>query len=132
MGISHDNIVLYGESIGGAVAIDLAYRKPVRAVITENTFTSVKDMVKRAFPLIPYFIFSSRFDSLSKIKHIKGKKLIIHSVDDEIVPFSHGERLFEAAPWPKSFIELRGGHNTAFWDSLTKYKDGIRAFAASL
>jgi uncharacterized protein len=132
MGVSHDKIVLYGESIGGAIAIELAYRRPVGGIITENTFTSVKDMVKKAFPLMPYFIFSSRFDSLSKIEHIKCKKLIIHSVDDEIVPFTQGERLFNAAIQPKEFLELRGGHNTAFWDSLTAYKEGITSFASSL
>jgi uncharacterized protein len=132
MGVSHDNIILYGESIGGAVSVELAHSRSVKGLITESTFTSVKDMAHMAFPLIPYFVFSSRFDSISKISDIKCKKLVIHSIDDEIVPFSQGERLFAAASEPKQFLRIRGGHNTAFWDSVKEYKEGIRSFAESL
>ena len=132
MGFSDHNIILYGESIGGAVSVELAYRKSVRGLITESTFTSVRDMARMAFPLIPHFIFSSRFDSIAKIGDIKCSKLIIHSLDDEIVPFSQGERLFAAAGGPKRFLQIRGGHNTAFWDSVREYKEGIRSFAESL
>ncbi|TRZ49063.1 MAG: alpha/beta hydrolase [Dehalococcoidia bacterium] len=132
MGISHDSLILYGESIGGAVAIELAHHRPVGALITEEAFTSVKDMVQMAFPLIPYFIFSSRFDNLPKIGNIKCEKLIIHSIDDEIIPFSQGNRLFNTASEPKKFLKLRGGHNTAFWDSIVEYKEGIRSFVESL
>jgi uncharacterized protein len=132
MGVPYNDIILYGESIGGSVSIELAYHKPVRAIITEATFTSVKDMAQMAFPFIPYFVFSSRFDSISKIGDIDCDKLIIHSADDEIVPFSQGRRLFDAAGRPKTFLKLRGGHNTAFWDSMKKYQEGIRLFVESL
>jgi uncharacterized protein len=132
LNVPNNNIILYGESIGGAVSIEVALNRHVRGLITESTFTSVKDMVRAAFPLIPHFIFSSRFDSLSKISDIKCGKLIIHSIDDEIVPFSQGERLFAAAGEPKRFLRIRGGHNTAFWDSMKEYKEGIKSFAESL
>ena len=131
-GISGGDIILYGESIGGGVVIELARSKPVGAIITEAAFTSVKDMARMAFPIIPHAVFASRFDNLDKLEEIKCPKLIIHSADDEIVPFSQGERLFAAASEPKKFLKLRGGHNTAFWDSVEEYKGGIKSFIASL
>ena len=124
--------MLYGESIGGAVAIELASHVPVRAMIAEAAFTSVKDMARMVFPIIPHFMLSSRFDSLSKIGDIECPKLIIHSANDEIVPFSQGKRLFDAAAEPKSFLEIRGGHNTAFRDSMKVYRVGITTFIAGL
>jgi len=130
--VSKSDIILYGESIGGAVAIEIARRVPVRALITEETFSSAKDMAKTAFPFIPYFLFSSRFDSLSKIKGITCPKLIIHSVDDEIVPFRQGEALFAAAPRPKTFLKLRGSHNTVFFDSRDEFVRGIKSFLEEL
>jgi uncharacterized protein len=132
LNVPNNSIILYGESIGGAVSIELALNRHVSGLITENTFTSVKDMVRLAFPIIPYFIFSSRFDSVSKIQNVKCDKLLIHSFDDEIVPFAQGEKLFRAASEPKRFLRIRGGHNTAFWDSMKDYRQGIRDFVESL
>jgi len=131
-GIPDNDIIVYGESIGGAVAIDLAKDVDFRALITEDAFTSIKDMAKIAYPFLPHFIFSSRFDSLQKIKDIKTQKLIIHSIDDEIVPYRLGEKLFEQAAPPKKMLKLRGGHNTAFLDSKTKYIEGLREFVSEL
>lgn len=131
-GIQQDEIILYGESIGGAVAIHLTKEKDIRALITEEAFTSIKDMSALAFPFIPHFIFSSKFDSVSKIKAIACPKLIIHSVDDEIVPFWMGKRLFDEAAPPKVFLEIRGSHNTAFLDSKEKFRVGLRSFLNSL
>jgi len=127
-GISKDDIILYGESIGGAIAIDLARKKDVAALITEETFTSIKDMARIAYPLLPSFVFSSRFDALSKIKDVSCPKLIMHSTVDEIVPFRLGEKLFQSAGSPKNFLKLRGSHNTAFLESGEQYKEGIKLF----
>jgi len=126
--IPREKIVLYGESIGGAVAIDLARKEKVRAIITEETFTSVKDMARMAYPFVPPCVFSSRFDSVPKIKDVNCPKLIIHSVDDEIVPFYLGEKLFNAAVPPKEFLKISGSHNTAFIDSEKQFIEGIRSF----
>jgi fermentation-respiration switch protein FrsA (DUF1100 family) len=131
-GVSKDAVILYGESIGGIVAIDLAQNKEIKALITEEAFTSVKDMSAMAYPFLPYFIFSSRFNALSKIKNVTCPKLVIHSVDDEIVPFPLGEKLFDAAPPPKKFLKLRGSHNTAFLESGQGFRDGIRYFLSGL
>jgi len=126
--IPGDDIILYGESIGGAVAIDLARRTKVKALITEETFTSIRDMAKTAFPALPYFIFSSRFDAISKIRDVSCPKLIIHSIDDEIVPFAMGKKMFEMARPPKTFLEIRGSHNTAFLESQKQFTEGIKIF----
>jgi len=130
--IPPNNIILYGESLGGAIAIDLAKDNKVKALITENLFSSIKDITKIKYPLIPYFMFQSRFDSLSKIKDIETPKLIIHSADDEITPFYLGEKLFQQAMPPKEFLKMRGGHNTAFVDSKEVCKSAIRSFLQSI
>jgi hypothetical protein len=125
-------IILYGESLGGAVAIDLARNHDVAGLIIEGTFTSVKDMARRYFPFIPTFIISSRFDSLRKIKDVKSPKLIFHSTGDEIVPFDMGKRLFHAASEPKAFIEIQGGHNDAFFISQDVFINEIDKFVERL
>ncbi len=126
------SIVLYGESLGGAVAIDLAAKQKAAALITEGTFTSVGDMARSAFPFVPRFFLSIRFDALSKIRQARVPKLIIHSIGDEIVPYTMAERLYAAAPQPKTMLSLKGGHNTAFVDSEWLYRDGLKKFIESV
>lgn len=126
------DIILFGESIGGAVAIDLAHKTKVRALITEETFTSIKDMSRIAYPFLPHFVFSSRFDCISKIKNTDCAKLIIHSIDDEIIPFYLGEKLFNIASPPKRFLKIRGSHNAAFFTSEEEFAKGIKSFLDSL
>ncbi len=130
--ISPDRIVLYGESLGGAVAIDLAARARVKALITESTFSSTKDVARVIYPYFPVFLISSKFDSLDKIKNIKVPKLIIHSQNDEIVPFAQSEKLFNAAPEPKRRVILVGPHNSCFMDSEERYVAGIKEFLKHL
>jgi len=130
--IPQDNIILYGESLGGAVAIDLALRKNIKALITEDAFSSVRDMARVVYPFIPSFIISNKFDSVSKIKNVPSRKLIIHSIDDEIVPFRLGEKLYNEAAHPKEFLKLRGAHNTAFLDSEKAFAEGIESFLKDL
>ncbi len=130
--ISPDSIILYGESLGGAVAIDLALREKVKAIITESTFTSTADVAKTVYPLFPTYFISSRFDSLKKIKDIEIPKLIMHSKNDDIIPFSHSLRLYNNAPEPKKHIELKGDHNNSYMDSKDRFVSGLREFIDSL
>lgn len=125
-------IIAYGESLGGAVALDLAGKHEVGGIIIEGGFTSVKDMARRIFPFIPAFIYANKFDSLQKIKHIKYPKLIFHSIDDEIIPFKFGKTLFNAAAEPKGFVELHGGHNDAFLTSKEIFIRGMDSFINGL
>lgn len=130
--IPTDKIVVYGESIGGAVAIELAAKNKIEGLILESTFSNVKDMVQKTFPLLPYWILSSRFDSLAKIRSITVPKLIIHSINDEIVPYELGEKLFEAAALPKEMATVHGGHNSCFYESNALFREKISAFLANL
>jgi hypothetical protein len=121
-------IVLYGSSIGGAVAIDVATRRKPAALITEATFSSMKDMARRYYPFVPSFMLSLRFDSDRKVALITCPKLFIHSPQDEIVPFALAQKLFASAAEPKEFLEDQGGHNDNFMRSIDKLRSGIERF----
>jgi hypothetical protein len=111
--IQPKNIIFWGHSLGGAVAIDLASRRECGGLIVQSSFTSAKDMARRIFriPLFEYLL-KSRFDSLAKIQRVRAPILIIHGTCDHVVPFSMGQRLFAAAPEPKLFFPVEGaGHN---------------------
>ncbi|MFH1478148.1 MAG: alpha/beta hydrolase [Candidatus Omnitrophota bacterium] len=126
--IPYKEIILYGESLGGAVAIDLASKKKVGALITESTFSCITDIARVLYPMFPRFIIKSRFDSTSKISKINVPKLIMHSKDDDIVPFGQSIKLFNIAPNPKKHIELEGLHNSCHIDSKETYILSIRDF----
>jgi len=130
--IAPEHIILYGESLGGAVAANLATKHKVKAIITEDTFTSIKEMVEIVYPFLPTFFIKSKFDTLSMMQELKIPKLVIHSRGDEIVPFELGERLFEEAQEPKQFLKLRGSHNTAFFDSVDVFYQGVEEFLNKL
>lgn len=130
--IPAEKIVLYGESLGGAVAIDLTAKRKAKALITECTFTSTKDMAREIYPFLPSFLISSQFDSTEKIKKINIPKLFIHSQGDEIVPFRQSTKLFDLAPEPKIRLKLIGSHNTCYIDSKDLYISGIGGFLKRL
>lgn len=130
--INPENIIVYGESLGTAAAINLASKVKLKALIVEGAFSSGRDMAKRIFPLLPGFLFSDSFNSLKKIKKVTAPKLFLHSRNDEIVPFVLSKKLFDCASDPKQFGELLGGHNTAFLDSQDKYLSAIAVFVKQL
>jgi hypothetical protein len=130
--IPPERIVLYGKSIGANVAIELASKLETGMLISDSAFTSALDMGKKIFPFIPRsllrLIASVEFDAISKIRDIKIPKLIIHSRDDEIVPFSHGERLFKEANPPKEFYPMKGSHNEAIFIYQKEFISRIKGF----
>lgn len=113
LGVPPNRVVLFGKSLGGACAIDLAYRVPARGLIVQSAFTSIADVAARVMPLFPAkWFLRENMNSVMKIGAAKCPTLIVHSKDDEIVPFEHGTKLFAAAPEPKWFAEFSGvGHN---------------------
>ncbi len=121
-------IVGYGESLGGAVIIDLATGNELGGLIIESSFTSVRDMGQRVFPIIPTFLYKTRFDSVSKIVNISSPLLSFHSQEDEIVPYELGKQLFEASSGSKLFVDLKGGHNDAFLVSEELFISEIESF----
>lgn len=109
-------IVIYGKSLGAAIAIDLAAQVKAGAIISESGFTSTRDMAGAIYRFIPLWLFVSKnYNAIDKIHKIDMPKLIIHSRNDEIVPFAQGERLFQRARQPKDFYIMHGGHNDAFY-----------------
>ena len=118
-GMKGGDIVLMGESLGGAVAAWLAARvsgaTPPRAVVLASTFTSVPDLGAQVYPFLPVRLVSRfSYDNRAAVKAIKSPLLIAHSREDDIIPYSHGRALFEAANEPKQFLEMKGGHNEGF------------------
>ena len=123
------DIVIAGESLGGAVASWLAARQAPRALILMSTFTSVPDLAAKIYPFLPVRLISRfDYDSLANLREVKSPVLIAHSRDDELVPFAHGQALFAAAAEPKQFIEMRGGHNEAFVFAREDWAAAVAAF----
>ena len=112
-GVRESDIVLVGHSMGGGVAVDLASRDGARGLVLENTFTSLPDVARNHFPLLPFrHLMHNRLDSLAKIPIYRGPLLVKHGDDDEIVPYALGKKLYAAANEPKQFISIPGGrHN---------------------
>jgi uncharacterized protein len=131
-GIPGASIIAYGESLGGAVSVEVASRLPVAALILDSTFSRAEDMARRIYPFLPFWIFASRFDSIGKIRSIRVPKLIIHSLNDEIIPYELSRALYEAAAEPKRFLQVSGGHNSCFYECETLYQETISGFLASL
>ncbi len=129
--IAPERIVIHGHSIGGAVAIEVALQKKVRGVILESAFTSTKNMAK-TMPLFALFapVFPAHYNNLEKIHRLRAPKLIVHGESDEIVPFSMGKKLFEAATDPKSFYPVKdAGHNDVFVVGGERYFEVFAEFA---
>ncbi len=114
-GLAAGDIVVLGESLGGAVAAWLAARVKPRALIIASAFTSVPELGAQVYPFLPVRLISRfSYDTREAIKAVKGPILIAHSREDDIIPFAHGKALYEAAREPKRFLEMRGGHNDGF------------------
>ncbi|MFH1691045.1 MAG: alpha/beta hydrolase [Candidatus Omnitrophota bacterium] len=126
--VPDDRIILYGESLGGAVAIDLAAQVPIGGLVVEGSFTCAADMAKKIYPFLPVFLVASKYDSYAKVAQIKAPKLFIHSSQDEIVPFVLGRKLFDRAVAPKEFFQAQGGHNDCFFVQSEQIKMSIVKF----
>ncbi len=111
-GFAPEHVIAYGESLGGAVAAELALREKVGALVLQSTFTSVPDMGKQLFPWLPVRLLCSiRYDTLEKVPRLAVPILVLHSPIDSVVPFEQGKALFKAASEPKWFVRLQGDHN---------------------
>jgi len=112
-GVKERDIVLWGESIGGAVAVDLAAKDGARGLILENAFTSLPDVAAYHYPWLPVrLLMRTRLDSVAKIAKYRGPLLQIHGDSDTIIPIALGRKLFDAAGEPKQFVTIAGAdHN---------------------
>ena len=128
-GKSPKEIIIFGRSLGGAVAAEIAVRKNPAALIIESCFTSVPELGKTFYPWLPVKLISKfKYSTIDKIGSINCPKLIIHSPEDEIISFSHGKSLYENALQPKEFLKIKGGHNEGFLISGKTYNDGLKIF----
>lgn len=122
-------IVLFGRSLGGAIATWLAARESPGALILESTFTSIVAMGTKLYPIFPVNLLARvRYDSSKLIGKVTSPILIIHSRDDESIPFKHGLALYNSAKETKEFLEIRGAHNSGFLDSGTDYIIPLESF----
>lgn len=129
-----DEIILFGRSLGAAVAAELAasleeQQTTPAAVILESPFRSVPDLAQQLYPFLPArWLARINYPVETYVARISVPLLVIHSRDDEIIPFTEGEAVYRAAQEPKQLLEIYGGHNTGFRDSEPAYSEGIDAF----
>ena len=124
-----DEIIVFGRSLGGAVAASLAAKIMPAAVILESTFTSIKELGKYYYPYLPVsWISRIHYPVDKQITSFSCPVLIIHSHQDELIPVRFGQRLFQNAPEPKMFLSISGDHNSGFLFSKDIYVKGIKRF----
>ena len=128
-----EDIVIFGRSLGASDAARLAGREEPLALIVESSFTSVPDIAQELYPWLPVR-WLSRMNHATRdyVREVRCPLLVVHSRDDEIIPFHHGRAIFEAAPAAHTLLALRGSHNDAHvWDERA-YIEGIWRFLATL
>jgi fermentation-respiration switch protein FrsA (DUF1100 family) len=127
-----EQIILFGRSIGAAVATKLAVEVEPERVILESAFSRSRDMADRVMPIISRVaVMRYPFNSMARIKNINARLLVLHSPDDEIIPYRLGEKLFQAANEPKQFVKLKGDHNNGFMLSQPNYEQALARFINS-
>jgi fermentation-respiration switch protein FrsA (DUF1100 family) len=130
--VDGDRIVLFGRSLGAAVALELALSTGPRALILESPFTSISAMARTVLPFLPIGPFlRTRYDNLKKIRALRVPLLVLHGDRDGIIPYRQGRELFDAAPEPKSFYTIAGaGHNDTYLVGGEPYFETIANFVA--
>jgi fermentation-respiration switch protein FrsA (DUF1100 family) len=109
------NVFIYGHSLGGGVATEIAYRHECGGLIVESSFTSIREMARHVMK-IPFmeYVTKSRFDSIGKIAQVHAPVMIIHGKEDKLIPFTMVERLYAAAHQPKIFLATQSGHDDPY------------------
>ena len=120
---SPDSIILFGRSLGASIAAIVAKEVKPAAVIIESAFTSFVDVGKHYYPWLPVKLFA-RYDynTLNAVKQLHCPVFVVHSPEDEVIPYKFGKQIFEAANEPKMFRDLKGTHNEGFYDNTQLYR----------
>ena len=128
-GYAARDIVILGESLGGSIAAWLAARAAPRALVLQAAFTSVPDVAASVYPFLPVrWISRFSYDTRGSLRDVAAPVFVAHSRADEIIPFRHGQSLYEAARQPKRFLELSGGHNEGFIFARREWIESLAAF----
>jgi fermentation-respiration switch protein FrsA (DUF1100 family) len=132
-GIVASDIVIFGRSLGASVASRLASENQPLALIVESSFTSIPDIAQDLYPWLPAR-WLSRLSHATRdyVRDVRCPILVIHSRDDEIIPFRHGEAIFASANEPRTLLTIRGTHNDAFLLDERVYVEGVRTFLKGL
>ena len=132
-GIIASDIVIFGRSLGASVASRLASKNQPLALIVESSFTSIPDIAQDLYPWLPAR-WLSRLSHATRdnVRDVRCPILVIHSRDDEIIPYRHGEAIFASANEPRTLLTIRGTHNDAFLRDERAYVEGLRTFLSSL
>ena len=127
------DVIYLGESLGGAVALQLALQRPPAGLILQSTLTSIRDLARHHYPLIPPLLIPDWYPSLSTIARLQAPLLVLHDDRDDIVPLAHAHALYDATPPPKRMHVLPGrGHNDLVAISGTEYGFLITQWASEL
>ena len=127
--IQSQDLVVYGKSLGGSVAVDLCQKREVGKLILESTFSSVGEVAKEIYTFLQVKLFiTQKYNSLKKIDKISIPKLIVHGRDDEIIKFQHSQMLYAKAAEPKEYLPFTGGHNDEVFVTSKEYRDIIKKF----
>lgn len=129
-GYAADRLVIIGESIGTGVAVALAARQPIKALVLDSAFSSTTDVAGARYWMFPVrLLMMDRFDSLARIGKVAAPKLFLHSAHDPVIPIAFGRKLFAAAGLPKTFIEVPGTGHVVLWkpDVLQQMKTWLEA-----
>ena len=132
-GFPSEQVVIFGRSLGGAVAASLAAEVKARGLILESTFSSSRDFASLAFPFLSHILYMRYdFNTSGKIKSVNYPVLVLHSQDDKIIPFQLGNKVFQSASHNKQFVQMKGDHNSAFMLSQPKYEQALAEWLKSL
>lgn len=119
-GFAPHQIVVMGESLGGAVAAELALRESLGGLVLVSTFTSIPDLGAELFPWLPVrWLVRTRYDTHAKLARVTAPVLVVHSRQDTLIGFHHAERNFAAAREPKWLCEIPGDHNDPYWETAS-------------
>ncbi len=127
--IPPSDIIIIGRSLGGPIAAWLAQDHHPQMLVVESSFTSMLDIARYRVPCTPASVIKDyKYDTRGYLANVKCPVLVIHSRDDEVIPFHHGQQLYKAVKGPKEFVEISGSHGRGFLDSLARYESGLDAF----
>lgn len=133
IGYKPKNIILYGESLGGAVAAKLVSENKAKGLVLAGSFTDINTLAQEHYFFLPIRLISRyRYPTVEYLQKTDSPVLIVHSTEDKIVPYRYGQELFEKAKEPKTLLSLRGGHNTAIFESEEVFREGMAAFLKGL